>query len=227
MLESDMALRLRDNLYWCNCGGQVVFLDVEADRYFALGGIAGQAFLSVAEGSAPADSEALLASLISRGLLVDDADGRGVRPSQTIQAATGDLLWEPHNTAQLTDIVAAFASELRAALLLWRRPMREVLDSLAREPAGTPRSVRNLDELVQRIASASIMVSFVLRATDRCLVRALAVQSRCRRLGIKSKLVFGVRMRPFGAHCWVQFQEYVLVGDFEQVRLYTPILVLG
>lgn len=222
-----MTFRLRDNLYWCNCGGQVVFLDVEADRYFALSDIAGQAFLSVAEDGTQADNETLLGSLISRGLLVDDPDRRGVRPPQAIRAATGDLLLEQHPGAALPDIVRAFASEFRAALLLWRKPLHQVLHALAPKPTGMPRRVRNLDRLVQRIASASIAVSFVLRATDRCLVRALAVQSCCQRLGIESKLVFGVRMRPFGAHCWVQLQQHVLVGDFEQVRLYTPILVLG
>lgn len=70
-------------------------------------------------------------------------------------------------------------------------------------------------------------VSLVLRAADRCLVRALAVHSICRRHAIPAKLVLGVRMNPFGAHSWVQYNRAVLVGDVEQVRLYTPILVVG
>jgi hypothetical protein len=40
-------------------------------------------------------------------------------------------------------------------------------------------------------------------------------------------LVFGVRMNPFRAHCWVQLGGQVLIGDFEQVRLFTPIAAFG
>jgi hypothetical protein len=35
-----------------------------------------------------------------------------------------------------------------------------------------------------------------------------------------------VRTNPFAAHAWVQIDEEVLVGDFEQVRLFTPILAV-
>jgi hypothetical protein len=31
---------------------------------------------------------------------------------------------------------------------------------------------------------------------------------------------------PFAAHCWVQLGDAVLIGGYEQARLYTPILVI-
>jgi hypothetical protein len=39
-------------------------------------------------------------------------------------------------------------------------------------------------------------------------------------------LVLGVRINPFAAHAWVQIGDRVLVGDYDQVRLFTPILVV-
>jgi hypothetical protein len=43
---------------------------------------------------------------------------------------------------------------------------------------------------------------------------------------VAAKLVLGVVAHPFTAHCWVQLGTAVLVGGFEQARLYTPILVV-
>ena len=63
---------------------------------------------------------------------------------------------------------------------------------------------------------------------SRCLVRALAVHRACRKGRVAgSRLVFGVTAHPFAAHCWVQLGNAVLVGGYEQARLFTPILVLG
>ena len=54
----------------------------------------------------------------------------------------------------------------------------------------------------------------------------LAFHSSCRKRGLETKLVLGVIAHPFTAHCWVQLGTAVLVGGYEQARLYTPILVL-
>jgi hypothetical protein len=36
----------------------------------------------------------------------------------------------------------------------------------------------------------------------------------------------GVKVNPWAAHSWVQSGEYVLDGTPEQVRFFTPILVV-
>jgi hypothetical protein len=76
------------------------------------------------------------------------------------------------------------------------------------------------------MVAASDAAGILTRVHNRCLVRALALHSLCKRKGIGAKLVFGVIAHPFAAHCWVQLGSAVLVGGFEQARLYTPILVL-
>jgi hypothetical protein len=37
--------------------------------------------------------------------------------------------------------------------------------------------------------------------------------------------IFGVKLEPFAAHCWVQSGDTVLNDTVEVVRQYTPILV--
>ena len=79
---------------------------------------------------------------------------------------------------------------------------------------------------MQRLVRAASAAAFLLRSHDRCLVRGLAFHAACRKKGLDSKLVVGVIAHPFTAHCWVQAGSIVLLGGYEQARLYTPILVL-
>jgi hypothetical protein len=219
-----MAFRLREDLHWCLCGEQVVFLDIHADRYFCLPVEGSAAFLRAAAGDIDAADVATLGSLIDRQMLIEDPESSGVPPTVAVESVTGDL-FEDYLTPHALDVLEAFAAEIKASSLLRRKALGEILKAAAastrirRQPDGR-RSLR-------RIVSATRAVSLVLRATDRCLVRALAVHATCRRHGLHPSLVFGVRLHPFGAHCWVQVDDKVLVGDFEQARLYTPILALG
>jgi hypothetical protein len=219
-----MAFRLREGVHWCLCGEQVVFLDVQADRYFCLP-IEGSAdFLRAVEGEIDAADAATFGSLIERQMLIEDPQSSGISPSVAIESVTGDL-FDEYAAPAARDVLEAFAAELKISSHLRRKSLGEILGAAAaktrvRRQADTGQSLR-------RIVSANRAVSLVLRATDRCLVRALAVHATCRRHGLYPSLVFGVRMHPFGAHCWVQADDKVVVGDFEQARLYTPILVLG
>ena len=42
----------------------------------------------------------------------------------------------------------------------------------------------------------------------------------------EADLVFGVRLQPFLAHCWVQHKETVLNEPFDKVRPYSHIMVV-
>lgn len=223
---SGMAFRLRDNLHWCISSGRVIFLDVEADRYFCLPSRAEAAFLRVAYGEIDPEAAEDLQPLIGRGLLIEDQLSSGIRPKQSVEPASGDLPLEAGRRPNAIELARAFASELAIGRLLRKRSFAQVLDGIVAHPAKGAAPV-HVDATLRGIVSASVAISLVLRAADRCLVRAIAVHAACRRRGINPKLMFGVRMNPFGAHCWVQLGSTVLVGEFEQVRLYTPIMVLG
>ena len=119
------------------------------------------------------------------------------------------------------------AAELRTTHALKRRTLLEIVEERARTARLPSAPQRNCDQRMCEIATASRKVALVLRATNRCLVRALAVHQMCQAHGLRPKLLFGVRMDPFGAHAWVQAGDAVIVGDYEQVRLYTPILAVG
>ncbi len=221
-----MGLRLRDNLHWCVSGGRAVFLDIEADRYFCLPATVEAAFLRFAAGEGLPGDPARLTALVAGGLLVDSPETEPVAAAAAIEAPRRDFLEPPVPRPRAGDLVRALVLELRWAWRLKRQTLCEIAALL--EGRGRAPEVAGASEArVSRIVSAWSASGLILPAADRCLVRALALQECCARQGIRARLVLGVRMNPFRAHCWVQLGDQVLVGDFEQVRLFTPIAALG
>lgn len=221
-----MGLRLRDNLHWCVSGGRAVFLDIEADRYFCLPNTLEAAFLRFGAGAALPGDPARLTALVARGLLVDSPGPEPVAAAAAIDAPRRDFLELPAPRARTGDLMRALALEARWAWRLRRQRLREIATQLERR-GHAGQAAAATEARLARIVSAWCASGLILPAADRCLVRALALQECCAREGIRARLVFGVRMDPFRAHCWVQRGDQVLVGDFEQVRLFTPIAALG
>jgi hypothetical protein len=219
-----MPWKLRENVHWCDCAGRAVFLDLKADLYFCLPRESNAAFLRLTKNqSRPRDPE-LLEPLVRRAVLVEDAARTRIQPPVAVEAPQSDFPAGPSDRIALFNLVRAICSELWTGRLLRRRPLHEVIESgRAIEPRSAPR-----DEYksIQALVTASSASAFFLRSHDRCLVRGLALHAACRRRGVAAKLVLGVVAHPFTAHCWVQLGTAVLVGGFEQARLYTPILVV-
>jgi hypothetical protein len=218
-----MPLQLRDHLHWCNCEGRVVFLDTQADRYFCLPEAANEAFLRLATGTLQDGDAERLHMLVERGVLIETSEPARLRSPAQNEAPTHDFLEEPIQRAAPLRILRALASELSAAWALRKKPFHKVIDAVRN---GQARRQSNSARAIEEIVSAAAAVSLITRSHDRCLVRALAVHSACRNSGSNPQLVFGVIAHPFTAHCWVQLGSAVLVGGYEQARLYTPILVL-
>lgn len=222
-----MAVRLRSDLHCCLCDGRMIFLDLAEDRYFALPADSDAAFLRLAGGEYEDGDVDILNPLFVRGLLVEAPGALPITLAPSVITPVGDLADDIRRGPRLADVLGLLLSELRIARSLRKRALLRLVQAAGRGPSrAAPRS-HLLHDRLQRLAAAASRSSFFLRATDRCLVRALAMQSRCKRLGIASQLVFGVRTNPFGAHCWVQHEDRVLIGDYQEVRLFTPILVVG
>ena len=215
-----MRLALRPGLSWCICTGKAVFLDLERDRYFCLPEQLDPLFLRWVSGDTLAreDQGRLVASGITQA-----GEGGPARAAEFMPASR-DLAVADGRSLSIPEVFAAVAGQVRARRALRRRPLARIIASLASTPcAATP----SRDEArLRRIAHAFATSALLLRAADQCLPRAIAAQRRCRHDGVKSALLFGVRLHPFAAHSWVQAGDAVVVGDLELVRLYTPILVI-
>lgn len=62
-----------------------------------------------------------------------------------------------------------------------------------------------------------------LPVEGECLVRSAMLVAFLRRMGLTADWVFGVRLWPFAAHCWVQSGDLCLNDDVERLWPYTPL----
>ena len=220
-----MPLRLADNLSWCVCAGRPIFLDLEADRYFCLSPRLELAFERWRRPTADGAHDDCLDLLVRRGFLVPDPQAGERVPSPAFVPPTRDLL-DRNRRSSLRDVVQILAAEISAQRRLRRRPLAEIVEQCRTSRPPSTLAVQQARSGAERIAAAFERSGLFLGAADRCLARALAAMIICHARGIYPALVFGVRVNPFAAHSWVQIADSVVVGDFEQVRLFTPILLV-
>ncbi|QAY78186.1 lasso peptide biosynthesis B2 protein [Sphingosinicella sp. BN140058] len=220
-----MALRLRDNLAFCLCGGRAVFLDLEADRYFCLPPVADRAFRALLAGG-EADVGAL-APLIGRGLLLgNEGPGLEYEQSATVPAASRASGIDDGRRPSWRMIVEALIAQHAAAGRLRRRRLLDLVAGIRARAERLGNPPAEVERAAANVAAAFASSALWLGRHDRCLPRSLALLAMCHRRRIPASLLFGVGAEPFAAHSWVQLGDAVLTGDLEQVQQFTPILVV-
>jgi hypothetical protein len=215
-------------LSFCDADGRRVFLDLGRDRYFCLSDDADHAFAALAEG-ADLDGAAVarLETLRQKGILVA-ADGAG--PPRPCRG--GRFLHAPLDDEAPPRI--GWPATLRAALLLLRakhdlrhRPLGELCSGLASRKARLCLRART----PQPGELAAIAFTFhasgqIVGALDQCLALSLAIARRGLAQGLRSELVFGVKVRPFQAHAWVLIDNVLISDRRHVVAQFTPIATI-
>lgn len=223
---NDMAFRLRDGLSWCECAGRAVFLDLERDRYFCLPDDADAAFRRWA-GSGGADEDPSLSDRLERaGLLVRGGEHSGPPTPAAVEPPTRDLAVESRGELRTLDIARAVVAQWQAQSRVRRGRLADLIRIATRDRPLPLAEQDKAGAAARRVAAAFESAALILRKADQCLPRALGARTLGRRLGVRAAVVFGVRLEPFAAHCWAQWNDAVIVGDLEEVRLFTPILVM-
>jgi hypothetical protein len=222
----------------CIAGGHIVFLDVERDKYLCLDLEATATLLPylrrrsflfqdplLRECAAWAAVARILAELEQRNLialvpLAEVVPGveQAAVPTQSI---SGTLDSEYHRTA--AGACEVFLAVLRCAMMLRWRTFAKTVSRVTRRrrSAVGSRTHAERESLVQRFVAHR----FRFGKTDACLLSSLALLEFLAPHGLYPQLVFGVRMRPFQAHCWVQHEVTVLGDTLDRVTQFTPIMV--
>jgi hypothetical protein len=209
-------MQLHPDLSFCRIDDRFLFLDLAQDRYFSLGSELGAVFAAMIDGSAtPADC----AALAQRGLVVA-SDGTPLAPCPG-PAAQRSLLDSPLPSPPIglvLDLAWRFA---QARTALHRRGLPAMATRLAAE--RRPRTRADADVPLLASLAAYERLCLLGGAHDLCLPRALALAIHLARRGFRAEVVFGVQLRPFSAHCWVECDDKLVNDRFDRVRLYTPI----
>lgn len=196
---------------WTLAGDHVVILDLARDRYFRL----------------PDHESADVRAAVERGEIE-----RWGQPSQFPRPHD----WMPAHQDPAPVRQAGFnLPGIAASLWLQRRlehrleitPFRQLLLQTRNVVEAKVRNVRKNDANgLYQILSDFEHARLIRSAANRCVPRSLAIILRCASQGIRAHAVIGVTADPFQAHCWAQHGAIVLGDTIDNVRRFTPLLVL-
>jgi hypothetical protein len=118
-------------------------------------------------------------------------------------------------------VLLAFA-RLSFALAGWARTI-EAFQKYAVSPFSNFDGPGDRQKVVDSIENAIRCSANALRAIS-CKERALGCWFMLRTAGVPARLVMGVRLSPFSAHCWCEVDERILLDTPDNCRGYTPIV---
>lgn len=214
--------QLRPDLSFCFIGERAVLLDLESDRYFLLRGEPLQAIRDAMAGKLDARHAGNFADYRPHSLFVRGPDGvapvTAIRPN--LSALEADV--RPHRLelrvrellgAQYRASFALRLCGLRATVARWR----------AVRPVGAiAPDIEKLIAISQFYAAKRALVPL----RRGCVPDSLGLMRLLWRQGLDADLLFGVRLDPFAAHCWVQSDDHVLSDPLSNIVDFTPVFRL-
>lgn len=201
-----------------------IFLDLRRDRYVALDQRTERAFLDFSQEPANA-AEDQLEGLVTAGLLRRSAFAEPIRPAavevprlsalgtsrvrrpETILAVGS--VWRALRHAHTCIAAGQLESKVEALRERHRGQGERLLSSETEVRAGLFNAARRL-----------------VPKAPRCLPDSLALADWLASRSAFPHLVFGVKLHPFAAHCWVQTDHAILNDAADTVAQFVPILVV-
>jgi hypothetical protein len=236
------TLWISRHTYWCRLRSTVIYLNLARDEYGTLTEPA-QGLMSAivpgwplsAEGEAPSlilsndQISKLRSELITAGVLTSDAaEGKRATPTRHTVA---NVALEPNCPQRRTMNGGDFLKFLAACTITaWSLRFRSLQDSvraLARNRHEQETSeLADPDQIADLVAIFRRLRSFTFSGHRNCLFHAIALVRFLAGYGVHADFIMGVKVDPWAAHSWVQHGDYVVDGTPEQVRFYTPLLVV-
>ena len=225
-LKTRFDMRLGEEIHLAILGSEAVILDLKRDRYTGLNPRLTAAIIRALTSDDLIEDDPAIVALSKRGFIVDHVSSQDERPTLPRHASNSiwpsirhGLGWNP--PAQATETLNALG--LVQASLHFRH-LFKTINWLRREKSaahGKPNG-RSSAEILDRFHA--VRPWFPYRPI--CRLDATALCLLLWRHGYPADLVFGVRVRPFAAHCWVQHQDSVLFDTADMTATYTPIMAV-
>lgn len=219
-----MTPTLSKRFRFCISDQKAVFVDLTSGQYFCLEEDMESTFLEIIRDPASYPSyRSRLTGLIDSEVLIEDGTGAPLVDTPLALTPIESLLDSRRDKVGVWHIIGALIEQLNSAIDLKARGLNSVLRNIEARKSSAKLSGR--DGL--RFGTAALLASQRLMPSDKkCLRRSIALVRHLARRGYVSTLVVGIRMRPFGAHAWVQHGTVVLNDSVEEVAKYTPILAV-
>ncbi len=215
----------RAEIYWCDVGGRIVVIDVGRDIYLQLPLHMVEAFHALRHSGAPAVDPANQFEALARIGLCDADFGRPAEPSRIAvpaQDAPLPATDDVHRRPLVTGAAIARIITMRLAVRLI--PLRLLIRWVRRLQSRPP--VPMTPGQAGARTALFVQARQLVPARDTCLPDSMALLHFLRSRNMACRLVLGVRLDPFEAHCWIQDNDMILGDTHERVACFTPILQL-
>lgn len=218
-----MSWRLTPEVGMAAVGEDLVFLDVAQDAYLCMPG--GASAIRRASFGLIIDDQAIAEDLVEAGLIEDRA---GAPAGQTpAPPAMSDLRTHSIARPRLGEQLSFGSLTVLRAGDYHRRSLQQMLAIVRHRGSGTRRysALAPDPDLLRRAAVFDRLLPWAPRQ-EACLYRSFMLLRFLGDFGREANWVFGVRTRPFEAHCWIQAGGVVLNDTADHARTYAPILVI-
>ena len=226
----------------CAIDEQVILLDLRVNRYVGLGGAVLGSLASLvedwplqisAEEPHRSDSAVMnrLEPLLARGWLIgasEHSSADDLPPVRLPEARrTVDEESDPLPAAAGSmRTLRCFSSAISASWSLRRSSLLANARQVARHRTSLRMTGDGSAQIVSVVSAYRRLRPLLFTARDRCLHDSLTLVRFLAAEGISAHWVIGVRIKPFAAHSWVQYDDVVLNDQHERVRAYHPILIV-
>ena len=215
-----MHFSLRPGVSFCRVGDRLIFLDRKADRYFGVALALEQELLEARDGHGQPTG------LLESGLVIESSEAACPILSTHHVLPEAGLLEQLNISAPNLLLARAIAGQLRARADIACRGFDWALRSFERLKDKVSETGRQRFSDVATIASSHHRSRLITTSTSRCLPNSLALARHLVSNGYEARLVLGVKLRPFGAHCWVEHEGLVVSDQLEMIQPFTPILAI-
>ena len=217
-----MAILHQDLALYADVDGTLIFLNIRANRFFALTRDRENAFRSSVGEALASQGECVIshghAPRICRTDEVTELSAISIPTAQAASRAS-----EPSGSHRT--FLDAMYNRLLMKRLVRRGNLKRIHELLRAARKDEP--IGGDPEAIFRIANGAFRaVSSFVNAESDCLALASAQARFIIRRGIPVDCVLGVRLNPFSAHAWVQYEDLVVGEDVDFVRIHFPIAAL-
>jgi Transglutaminase-like superfamily len=238
---------LEKHVHLCVAHRHVVILDLKRDKYLAVAspedlapwvsgwpvasGPSAQASSATVELDAPADSvmPASLSRLIRDGLLTSDPARGKAASITTIPQPSSSLMhfqFGIRPRVNPTHAIALGRAWLKARIALSRLSMQRLVERVQERKARASRRSWDVQQARNLVTTFLWLRPLYYSPRGACLLDSLVLIEFLARHEVFPTWVFGIKLAPFSAHCWIQDHDVVWNDTPERAGSYNPIMCI-
>lgn len=232
------AYYLRKNVFCCLANGHLVFLDLDTDKYLCLDQERSKIYPNLwtdklhqsPDRSRDDELNTITQALIEQCLITQNPkEGASLCPPSLPQATETLATFnntDMHANIRHRHIFRFIKAASIAAYRLRFQSLKHVVQQVKVRRSRYEKVLPEYDDAQARILVNSFTaLRPLLPSKGQCLFDALALIEFLASYRLFPHWVFGVRMAPFTAHCWVQNENIVYTDPLDHIASLTPIMV--